>query len=63
MPIMFQKVVVIAIVWYYIVDPVFRLKPLFIGAMALIYGWYLFVFRWQQIGFYNKKYMSYTLTL
>lgn len=63
MGLLFLRAVVIAIVWYYIVDPLFRLKPLFIGALVLIFGWFLFMFRWQQIGFYNKRFMAFSLTL
>jgi hypothetical protein len=38
-------------------------KPLYIGGLVLVYGWYLFMFRWQQVGFYDKPYMNFMLCL
>lgn len=50
-------------VWYYIIDPEMAFKPLYLGGLVVVYGWYLFMFRWQQIGFYDKKYMNFILCL
>lgn len=61
--ILVKQGIIIVIVWYYIIDPLLTFKPLFIGSLVLIYGWYLLMMRWKQIGFYNKRYMSFTLCL
>ena len=48
---------------YLMIDPQFMFKPLYIGGLVLVYGWYLFMFRWQQVGFYDKPYMNFMLCL
>lgn len=63
MGLLIKRLIVIALLIYYIADPLHSLLPLYVGALVAVYGGYLFLFRWQKIGFYNKKYMMFTQTL
>jgi hypothetical protein len=61
--ILFKAAGNIVSVWYLMVDPQLIFKPLYIGGLALVTGQYLFIFRWQQVGFYDKSYMDFMLSL
>ncbi len=53
----------IAMILYFSIDPLFTSKPLYIGGTIVIYAGMLFLFRWEKIGFYNKTYMNFVLSL
>jgi hypothetical protein len=36
---------------------------LYMGGVVVVMGWFVVMFRWQQVGYYNKHYMKFSLML
>ena len=60
---MFLQGVKILMVWYFIVDPNVEFRVLYMGGVVVVMGWFVVVFRWQQVGFYDRVYMRFCLGL
>lgn len=60
---MFLQGLKILMVWYFIIDPQLEFRVLYMGGVVVVMGWFVVMFRWQQVGYYNKSYMKFSLML
>jgi hypothetical protein len=52
---MFLQGLKILMVWYFIIDPQLEFRVLYMGGVVVVMGWFVVMFRWQQVGYYNKQ--------